>query len=91
MKTEKLTYNDLTQTEKDSAPNNGAGKEYAGYLRVSHNGETIALESDAMEPEDCRFYRDLSWVEPILHKVFTLGRQEGLDEVEQMYPPELKR
>lgn len=77
MKTEQLTYSDLTQEEKDEASNNGSGKEYASYLRISHNGETIALESDAMEPEDCRFYRDLSWIEPLIHKAFTLGKQEA--------------
>jgi len=80
MKTQLLTFNDISQSEKDNAPNNGSGKEFSGYLHVSHNGETIALHSDAMEPEDCRFYRDLSWIEPLLHKVFNLGRQEALEE-----------
>jgi len=91
MKTENITYGDLTQTEKDEVPDNGAGKEYAGYLRVSHNGKTIALESDAMEPEDCVFYRDLSWIGPLLHKVFLLGKQEAHKEIDEMYPPEFKR
>ena len=91
MKTENLKYDDLSQSEKDCVPNNGAGKEYAGYLRVSHNGKTIALESDAMEPEDCVFYRDLSWIEPLLHKVFLLGKQEAHEEIDDMYPPEFKR
>ena len=83
MKTELLSYDDLTQSEKDNVSDNGCGKEYAGYLRVSHNGETIALESDAMEPEDCVFYRDLSWITPLIHKAFTIGRQEAIEELQE--------
>jgi hypothetical protein len=67
-------YNDLSNEEKENASNNGAGMKYASYIRVTHNDETILLESDAMEPEDARFLRDLSWIQDIIRRAYTLGR-----------------
>lgn len=69
-------YEDLTSDEKEEASNNGSGKEYAGYIRVTHNGQTILLESDAMEPEDARFGRDLSWITTIIKKAYEIGKNE---------------
>jgi len=70
-------FEDLTPEEKNNVPNNGSGKEYACYLRVRHNGETILLESDAMEPEDTVFYRDLSWIPGIIKKAYELGKESA--------------
>lgn len=47
--------------DKDFVSNNGSGKEYANYLLIE-DGEYRACYSDAMEPEDCKFSRDLNWV-----------------------------
>jgi len=74
----RLNYSDLTEEEKDNVPDNGSGKEYAGYIRVVHNGKTILLESDAMEPEDARFNRDLSWITGIIKKAHEIGRESFL-------------
>jgi len=71
-------YDDLGKEEQESASNNGSGKEYASYLRVLHNGETILLESDTMEIEDVRFFRDLSWVQKIILRSYELGRMDGV-------------
>jgi len=71
-------FNDLTSKEKGSVSNNGSGKEYAGYIRVTHNGETILLESDAMEPEDVSFSRDLSWIPEIIKKAYEIGKASFL-------------
>lgn len=47
--------------DKDGLSNNGGGKEYANYI-VIEDGEYRRVYSDAMEPEDKSFYRDLSWI-----------------------------
>lgn len=70
-------YNDLSDDEKACASNNGSGKEYASYLRVEYNGGTIVLENDAMEPEDVRFYRDLSWVQVAILAAYELGKRDA--------------
>lgn len=73
LEVKRLFYGDLTEKEKEDQPNNGYGKENASYLKVTHDGEVIALESDAMEPEDARFTRDLGWIKKLLEKVYGLG------------------
>ena len=70
-------YADLSDEEKAGTSNNGSGKEYATYIRIKHNGETIRLESDAVEPEDANFGRDFSWVAEALMECYEFGK---LDE-----------
>ncbi len=70
-------FEDLNDSEKCSVSNNGSGKEYACYLRMLHNGETVALESDAMEPEDARLYRDLAWVERLIKQAYLMGIKDA--------------
>ncbi len=72
-----LNFEDLTDDQASNVPNNGCGKEYANYIKVFHNGVLIALESDAMEPEDVRFYRDLGWIGPLLKTCYELGVKDG--------------
>lgn len=67
-------FSQLSRKEQDNTSNNGSGKEYANYLRVKFNDQTIALKSDAMEPEDVKFSRDLSWIPELLRQVYNLGR-----------------
>ena len=75
-----LSYEDLSGTEKEGVPNNGAGKEYATHIKVIHNGETILLDSDAMEPEDATFGRDLSWIPKMFRTCYELGKKDAYDE-----------
>lgn len=70
-------YDDLSGEEKEVVPDNGHGKEYAGYVRIKYNGVTIRLESDAMEPEDANFARDLNWIYEALRKCYELGRLDA--------------
>ncbi len=70
-------FHELTDEEKNNVSNNGAGAKYAGYIRVNHNGKTLILESDAMEPEDAMFCRDLSWIAGALKKCYEIGKEEG--------------
>ena len=69
-------FNELTEDEQDVASDNGYGKEYAGYIRVTHNEKTILLVNDAMEKEDTMFSRDLSWIPGIIRKAYDLGKSD---------------
>lgn len=71
-----VSYDDLSPEEQAEQPNNGSGKKYASYLRVLHNGETIGIFSDAMEPEDARFYRDLDWIKDLVFQAYDLGMSD---------------
>ena len=72
-----LDYDQLTEEAQRRQPNNGAGKEYAEYLHIRHNGETVGLYSSAMEPEDVLFCRDLSWVVSAICEAYSLGLKDG--------------
>ena len=62
MRTVKLVdFDALSEEEKEFQPNNGAGKEYASYI-VIEDEKGKRIYSDAMEPEDATFSRDLSWI-----------------------------
>lgn len=71
-----LDYEDLNIDERENVPDNGVGKLLANYLKVSHNGKVLLLESDAMEPEDSIFHRDLSWVGDAIFMAYKLGCNE---------------
>jgi len=67
------SFDDLADSEKNEVPNNGSGKEYAGYLRVILDGASVALYSDAMELEDARFCRDLKWIKGAIEAAYNAG------------------
>ena len=46
---------------KDELPENGVGSEDASYIVIDIEGYQ-KIYSDAMEPEDARFSRDLNWI-----------------------------
>jgi len=77
MKIETLSYEDLTDKEKKDVPDNGSGKEYANYIKITREGKTLLLKSDAMEPEDCSFSRDLNWIRKALQEMYYLGLKDG--------------
>ena len=73
-----LNYDDLSKkVNKFCLSNNGRGKECASYIQICQGEEILYLESDAMEPEDARFSRDLNWVSPALKHVYELGIAVG--------------
>lgn len=53
------------------------GRDECNYLRVTHNGETVRLHSDGMEPEDAYFHRDLSWVARAIEQAYELGKADS--------------
>ena len=74
---EMVNYEDLpNEVEKANLSNNGCGKEYARYLLIWHKGKLFNHYSDAMEPEDVAFYRDLDWIGPALEEAYALGKLE---------------
>jgi hypothetical protein len=73
-------YSDLTDEEQESQPNNGCGKEEANYIKVFYNDKVYFIESDAMEPEDASFCRDLGWVAQALEDTYYLGLKDGKGE-----------
>lgn len=75
--TEVAFYDDLTEEEREGQPDNGSGADCASYLRVYHNGELIDTYSDAMEPEDITFYRDLSWISAALQDAYERGKADA--------------
>ncbi len=46
---------------RDFVSHNGSGAEYANYILIE-DGQYRECYSDAMEPEDARFTRDLGWI-----------------------------
>ena len=74
-----VSYDDLPEeVAKDKLPNNGSGKEYASYLIIRDADEKIvSVRSDAMEPEDCSFCRDLNWIMGELKRAYKIGLEEG--------------
>ena len=78
MQVEQLSYDKLPHWAKALAlafPDNGHGREDAEYLIVSENGKFIEMFSDAMEPEDARFSRDLSWVKDAILEAYEAGQK----------------
>lgn len=57
----RLYFKDLTEEEKLNVSNNGSGKEYASYISIEDD-KGKRIYSDAMEPEDATFGRDLNWI-----------------------------
>jgi hypothetical protein len=73
-KIEVLNFDQLSDVQKATAPNNGHGKKHASYIRVTHNNRLVCIESDAMEPEDALFCRDLSWIPNVLEECYKCGK-----------------
>ena len=61
-------------------PNNGSGKEYAGYIVEKVDGKVINVHTDAMEPEDASFHRDLRWITDALKEAYLRGLEYGVEK-----------
>lgn len=77
MKIQKLNYEDLTLLEADLAPDNGSGKDMSNYLRITYEDGNSVTVSDAMEPEDATFSRDLSWIKDALLMAYEQGIKDS--------------
>jgi hypothetical protein len=74
---EEVMFEDLPLEYQKFQPDDGCGKESTEYLVIRYKGEILSIESDAMEPEDARFYRDLSWIKPMIERAYELGVSES--------------
>lgn len=70
-----IPTDELTDEEADDFPSD------CWVLCVKHEGKVIATESDAIEPEDATFARDLKWIPDLLQTVYELGKQDGRKEL----------
>lgn len=77
LKVELLEYDDLTKDEQEIQPNNGIGKEDANYVKVTSSGNTVAILSDAIEPEDATFRRDFYGVILVIKTAYETGVKHG--------------
>jgi len=89
LKIELIGFDDLSDDEKESVPNNGNGKEHANYIKVTYMGDIILLKSDAMEPEDADFGRDLKWIADSLKKCYEIGMHNFQAPVERIVRPKI--
>lgn len=76
LKVEVLEFDQLTESEREEY-GSGDRWEYARFLRVTHNGQTLVLRGDAMESEDAFFRRDLAWVPGAIRQAYEFGVSDG--------------
>jgi hypothetical protein len=76
LKVNLVNFDDLTEEEKKYQPDNGNGKDCANYIKITHNGKTLDIMSDAVEPEDRTFARDFG---DVIHAI-ELAYQKGLED-----------
>ena len=81
LKVEYKTKDELPEEHKKSLSENGSGSEYATYLIISHNDKIIRVASDAMEPEDAIFSRDLNWIKDAIENVYKIGQIDAHDSI----------
>lgn len=81
MRIERLHYSELPDWAKKAAgyeSNCGSGREFATYLLLfDSEGSFIEMFSDAMEPEDACFYRDLSWIQDAILEAYQRGKDDA--------------
>ncbi|MFP3722110.1 hypothetical protein SFC57_02415 [Niallia circulans] len=77
LKVNLISYEDLTKEEKEIQPNNGWGKECANYIKLTDGNKTVMILSDAFEPEDGTFTRDLSDVVDAIEEAYKIGLRDG--------------
>ncbi|UAT29541.1 hypothetical protein K7T73_13125 [Bacillus badius] len=72
-----VSFEDLTDEEKEIQPNNGWGKECANYIKITDRTETVMILSDSFEPEDGTFTRDLCYVVDAIKEAYKIGLRDG--------------
>ena len=77
LKVNVVSFQELSEQEQKLQPNNGCGKEYANYIKITDGSETVMILSDAVEPEDATFRRDFSNVVSAIKKAYEIGIRDG--------------
>ncbi len=82
-----LRYHELNEKDREQASNcmgiSDDPNDYS-YLVVFHNGKTVFLEDDNIEPEDVKFHRDLCWIPDAISWAYELGRKDKEEEIEKI-------
>lgn len=77
-----LAYDELPESiDKGSLSNCGTGKEYANYLTIWHDDKMVDFQSDAMQPEDAKFSRDLNWIAAAILYAYDMGYGDALNSI----------
>lgn len=77
LKVNVVSFQELTKEEQELQPNNGRGKEFASYIKMTDGSETVMILSDAFEPEDGTFRRDLRCVVDAIKEAYKIGLRDG--------------
>jgi hypothetical protein len=77
LKIDLVSFEDLTKEEQEIQPNNGSGKEYASYIKITDGYKTLMILSDAVEPEDATFRRDFLPVMTAIKQAYKIGLRDG--------------
>ncbi|SDM18056.1 hypothetical protein [Bacillus sp. OK048] len=77
LKVNLISFEDLTQQEQEDQPDNGPGKEYANYIKITDSANTLLILSDAVEPEDATFRRDFKGVVRAIEQAYKIGLRDG--------------
>ncbi|MFC5775138.1 hypothetical protein [Ectobacillus antri] len=77
LKVKLVNFDDLTEEEREIQPNNGWGKEYANYIKITDGTETLMILSDSAEPEDATFNRDFKNVIKAIEMAYLKGLKDG--------------
>lgn len=72
-----VPFYELTEEEQKFQPNNGCGKEYANYIKITDGSKTVMILSDAVEPKDATFSRDFSDVVDAIEEAYKIGLRDG--------------
>lgn len=79
-----VSYDELPPgVDKKNLSDNGYGKEYATYMLIYYDGHLESVYSDAMEPEDVRFSRDLSWIQKEIEYAYNCGVKDTLLKIHE--------
>lgn len=77
LKVKSLSFEDLSEEEQKSQPDNGSGREYATYIKITDGVETVMILSDSAEPEDATYGRDFSDVIGAIEEAYKIGLRDG--------------
>jgi hypothetical protein len=82
----------LPEDEKKRFRKDGEDDE-TEYIVIESEGGKTKVYHDDLEPEDCKFCRDLSWIETEINNAYRLGLKHGAENnimIPEKVPPKRK-
>jgi len=71
-------HEDLPEDKKDEYCSS-YDDDCTSYLVIEKEGEETKVYHDSLEPEDCKFFRDLQWIEVEINNAYKLGLKHGTE------------